>query len=345
MEENKMSINLLIEAVKEKDIEIIELIIKRGVDVNALVTHVGRHRRTDKNPLHWASEYGHTEIVKVLLEAGAEVNTPDTLYDEDDPYNDRTSLHYAAYFGHKNVAKLLIDNGADVNVKDEDGETPLHDAAREGHKEIAKLLIDNGADVNVKDTFNKTPLHVVAEDRRWTTIWHTAIAELLITNGADVDAKTKYDNITPLHNAIRYEHTDMARELIKAGADVNAKDREWDTPLHLAAQKGNTELARLLIDKGADVNAKYKNDVNGALNQVFSYSGFSVIATEKYGSSPLHRAADYGRTALAGLLIDKGADVKAKDDMFKTPLDLAEKSGHKNTVKLLTQNGGKQDEH
>ena len=307
-----MSINLLIEAVKEKDIEIIELIIKRGVDVNALVTHVGRHRRTDKNPLHWASEYGHTEIVKVLLEAGAEVNTPDTLYDEDDPYNDRTSLHYAAYFGHKNVAKLLIDNGADVNVK---------------------------------DTFNKTPLHVVAEDRRWTTIWHTAIAELLITNGADVDAKTKYDNITPLHNAIRYEHTDMARELIKAGADVNAKDREWDTPLHLAAQKGNTELARLLIDKGADVNAKYKNDVNGALNQVFSYSGFSVIATEKYGSSPLHRAADYGRTELAGLLIDKGADVKAKDDMFKTPLDLAEKSGHKNTVKLLTQNGGKQDEH
>ena len=279
MEENKMSINLLIEAVKEKDIEIIELIIKRGVDVNALVTHVGRHRRTDKNPLHWASEYGHTEIVKVLLESGAEVNTPDTLYDEDDPYNDRTSLHYAAYFGHKNVAKLLIDNGADVNVK---------------------------------DTFNKTPLHVVAEDRRWTTIWHTAIAELLITNGADVDAKTKYDNITPLHNAIRYEHTDMARELIKAGADVNAK---------------------------------YKNDVNGALNQVFSYSGFSVIATEKYGSSPLHRAADYGRTELAGLLIDKGADVKAKDDMFKTPLDLAEKSGHKNTVKLLTQNGGKQDEH
>tara|TARA_R110000824_G_scaffold49484_1_gene138953 strand:+ start:176 stop:862 length:687 start_codon:yes stop_codon:yes gene_type:complete len=226
-----MSIDLLVQAARFGDYEVAKLLIKRGVDVNALVTHVGRHHRTDKNPLHWASEYGHAEIVKVLLEAGAEVNTPDTLYDEDDPYNDRTSLHYAAYYGHKNVAKLLIDNGA----------------------------------------------------------------------------------------------------------DINAKDREWDTPLHLAAEKGNTELARLLIDKGADVNAKYKNDVNGALNQVVSYSGFSVRHTEKYGSSPLHRAADAGYTELAGLLIDKGADVKAKDDMFKTPLDLAEKSGHKNTVKLLTE--------
>ena len=82
-----MSVELLTQAVKEKDTEIAKLLIKRGVDVNALVTHVGRHHRTDKNPLHWASEYGHTEIVKVLLEAGAEVNTPDTLYDEDDPYN------------------------------------------------------------------------------------------------------------------------------------------------------------------------------------------------------------------------------------------------------------------
>ena len=145
------------------------------------------------------------------------------------------------------------------------------------------------------------------------------------------------DGETPLHLVAEEGYEEIAKLLIDNGADINAKDREWDTPLHLAAEKGNTELARLLIDKGADVNAKYKNDVNGALNQVVSYSGFSVRHTEKYGSSPLHRAADAGYTELAGLLIDKGADVKAKDDMFKTPLDLAEKSGHKNTVKLLTE--------
>ena len=322
-----MSINLLTQAVKEKDLETIELLIKKGVDVNS-------KDKSGYTPLHWAAEYGHKKIVELFLDNGSDVNTTADGY-----CIGATPLHLAAWKGYTEVAQALIEAEAEVTAKDDGGYTPLHSAANFGHKDIVEALIEAGADMTAKDENGRTSLHSAA---RWGK---TETVKVLIDNGAEVDAKTKYGNITPLPNAIRYEYTDIARELIKAGADVNAKDREWDTPLHLAAQKGNTELARLLIDKGAYVNAKYKNDVNGALNQVFSYSGFSVMATEKYGSSPLHRAADYGRTELAGLLIDKGADVKAKDDMFKTPLDLAEKSGHENTVKLLKQNGGKQDEH
>ena len=109
MEENKMSVELLTQAVKEKDTEIAKLLIKRGVDVNALVTDSDAdedpHYRIDKNPLHWAAYKGHKDVAELLIEAGADVNATVTRYDEDDPYNGCTSLHYAAYYGHKNVAK------------------------------------------------------------------------------------------------------------------------------------------------------------------------------------------------------------------------------------------------
>ena len=54
-----MSINLLTQAVKEKDLETIELLIKKGVDVNS-------KDKSGYTPLHWAAEYGHKKIVELL---------------------------------------------------------------------------------------------------------------------------------------------------------------------------------------------------------------------------------------------------------------------------------------
>ena len=138
-----MSINLLIEAVKEKDIEIIEILLKK-VDVNA-------KDYKDRTPLHWAAIRGYKDVAELLIDKGADVNAKDIFPEEDDPHDDRTPLHWAAIEGHTDVAKLLIDNGADVNAKDtpfysltENGRTPLHEAAENGHSEIEDLLRQNG---------------------------------------------------------------------------------------------------------------------------------------------------------------------------------------------------------
>ena len=61
-----MSINLLIKAVRENYIEVIELILKK-IDVNS-------KDDDGRTPLHWAALYGHTDIVKELIEAGAELH-------------------------------------------------------------------------------------------------------------------------------------------------------------------------------------------------------------------------------------------------------------------------------
>ncbi len=97
MEENKMSINLLTQAVKEKDLETIELLIKKGVDVNS-------KDKSGYTPLHWAARWGYTEVAQALITAGADVKAKDDML--------KTPLDLAEKSGHKNTVKLLKQNGA-----------------------------------------------------------------------------------------------------------------------------------------------------------------------------------------------------------------------------------------
>ena len=103
--------------------------------------------------MNWAYRLNDADIAKLLIDAGADVNTKDN--------NGETPLHKNLRSKVKNAnasfAKLLIDAGADVNAKDNDGKTPLHNC-KNGAK--AQLLIDAGADVNAKDKGGDTPLHL-----------------------------------------------------------------------------------------------------------------------------------------------------------------------------------------
>ena len=82
-----------------------------------------------------ASRYGNLEIVKLLVESGADINNA-----KDNIGN--TALTYASYFGRLEVVIYLVENGADVNAKDEYGETALDKAST---KEVKELLRKAGA--------------------------------------------------------------------------------------------------------------------------------------------------------------------------------------------------------
>jgi len=87
--------------------------------------------------LMWASMYGHIEVVKLLLEAGADVNAK--TIDGD------TALKWASDYGHTEIVKLLLEAGADVNAKDKWGNTALVKAIDSGYIKIVKLLKQYGA--------------------------------------------------------------------------------------------------------------------------------------------------------------------------------------------------------
>jgi ankyrin repeat protein len=228
--------------------EIVELLIAKGADVNA-------KNGSGETPLDWAK----VEIAELLrkhggkrgekLEVEGKPTDPVAEAAKPEPPTAKTPLWKAAMFGEIEPAKQAIADGADVNVKNKYGLTALHRAACEGHRDIVELLIANGEDVNVKKDDGMTPLHCAG------VFGHKETAELLIAEGADVNAKDN-DAITPLHHATEEFQKEIAELLIDNSADLNAKDDEGSTPLHHAVYEGHKETVELLIAKGADVNAK-----------------------------------------------------------------------------------------
>eukprot|EP00929_Paragymnodinium_shiwhaense_P048577 TRINITY_DN24541_c0_g1_i1.p1 TRINITY_DN24541_c0_g1~~TRINITY_DN24541_c0_g1_i1.p1 ORF type:complete len:174 (+),score=31.19 TRINITY_DN24541_c0_g1_i1:333-854(+) len=140
-------------AVRRGEAATVEQLLKGGkIDVNEKNEHY-------PSALHFAAGGGSVEVVRILLEAKADVKAVA-------PTSNETALHSAAQQGHDAVAKMLLEHGAEPNACAESGDTALHNACAKGHLEMAKLLVQGGADVNQKNLQDYTPL-ACAED--WAT--------------------------------------------------------------------------------------------------------------------------------------------------------------------------------
>jgi nucleotide-binding universal stress UspA family protein len=184
--------------------------------------------------LHYAATAGRTEAVKLLLEAGANVNAKNDF--------GQTALHRPLdirnsdykYRLSKDTVELLLNKEADVNLKDKDGRTPLHLAAESAGADIVKLLLDKSARVNEKD-----------DESGFTALHHAArfgnkdAAELLIARGADINAKDKRGH-TPLYVAVNHDYK-VAELLINKGADSSIRTESGQTLLQLAQERRQTE--------------------------------------------------------------------------------------------------------
>ena len=198
--------------------ELVPLLLARGAELNP--TNTGESALT---PLSWAISTDNTDLVKLLLDRGADAKTKS--------YVGRTCLHSAADRGDKEICELLIAHGADVNAKITGGTTPLHNAAWGGHDEVAKLLISKGAEVDAKLDSGVTPLFHAAgpgADHKGK-----ACVETLIAKGANINV-TDDQGITLLHTAAFYGNKDVVELLLARDEAVNIKDKRGNTPLGIA---------------------------------------------------------------------------------------------------------------
>ncbi|PSN55482.1 hypothetical protein C0J52_02600 [Blattella germanica] len=292
-----------------------QLLLYYGTAVDVLT-------RDKCTPLHRASANGHYDLCRMLISRGAKVNlsncegeTPlheaarngdikvcDLLIKQGSlpnaSTNDcRTPLYLAVEKGHLFVVKLLLCNGAEVDVITIDGITALHKAAENGHKETLELLIAMGANVNLASNHGLTPLHFASQSGQLEAI------EVLVRNGALTNVVDENCE-TPLHLA---PNSQILQRLIDSGASVNLADKNGNSPLHKACARGDSELVKVLLDSGANVNAVDKTG----------------------GSTPLHCAVERGDTSIAELLICNSADLEATNTKGLTPLNVAQKQGHR----------------
>jgi ankyrin repeat protein len=156
----------------------------------------------NQTPLHLAAQYGHKDIVELLL-----ANKADVEAKADGGW---TPLLNAVLGGHKEIVELLVAHKADVNVMDDVGRAPLHVAAENGHAEIAALLLTHKAEINAVNNVGMMPLHVAASGG------HKEMVELLLANKAEINARDRR-RLTPLGYAIKNNHKDMTELLRQRG--------------------------------------------------------------------------------------------------------------------------------
>jgi ankyrin repeat protein len=208
--------------------------------------------------LHVAARHQQTEIVRLLLNHGAEVNAVNT--------NHQTALYWAMLRDralNMDLIELLVERGADVNATDKGGNNMPIQLAFGWHRDplpALDLLLRNGAHVNAVSGQGRTALDcaMIYLGSPWN---HVPRVELLLQYGANVNPVRTEDRYPPppLCMVARNGNADVARLLIEAGADVNAMDR-WGTSLFHAASRGHDKIVALLLEAGADPRAHGRDE-------------------------------------------------------------------------------------
>jgi len=147
-------------AAGEDEPEVLLALIEKGVDVNSRNPYGG-------TALMIAAKRGFSNIVKILLENGADPNA--VISPPTDPAQTYTALHTAAQESNNEIIALLIKSGANVNVATGYGETPLISAALYGNESTVNVLLKHGADKEMVTNDRKNAADYARESGHWAT--------------------------------------------------------------------------------------------------------------------------------------------------------------------------------
>lgn len=284
---------------KEGDSESVKRYLERGGDPNVKSVN-------GITPLYLATEAGHFETIRLLVEGGADVNQ------KLDGDMDFTPIFQAAYQNRDDIVEFFLENGAEKDI--------FLSAVLEDIEEIKKYA-EGGGNLNAsrgKGT-SAFQFYLSGETLLHLATWRDSVSTVscLFEHGAEIDICDSYGR-TPLHNAAAHNSKNVAQLLIEKGADVNAMDSGKETPLHKAASRNCSEMVELLIAAGADINAE-----------------------DHAERTPLHRASSRGYVEVIKVLLDNGAYTTYPNASGHTALELAKFHGQVKAIKLFKSYGVK----
>jgi ankyrin repeat protein len=257
--------------------------------------------------LNYAARQGHTELVALLLESGANKELPEA--------NGITPILMALLNNQLAVADLLLEAGAEINVSDFYGRTPLFAAIDFRNLDLNSSLEDSPSDNNI--------------DRKAIL----PLIEKLLRHGAIVDARTK--------------EWPPEKKWLYSLNDVSWVDMTGQTPFIRAAAAGDLEVMQLLLEYHADpLITTYEGTtalmvaagVNWTVDQTFVQSeedllkavelifnlGSDINAKNSMGVTALHGAANKGANSIIKFLAENGANLNARDNVGRDAIQWAE---------------------
>ena len=344
MEEDKNGDTSLHLAVRSKNLDYIQSLCEKRVDVNA-------KNKEGLTPLHIAAREGFIEAIKMLLDQYADVTALDN--------KKQTLLHQAAFHGHLIIIQELLGRDSVkgiLNAQNDTGSTALHLAALGGHAKIVTLFIESDAKLGIEDTDGQTPLHIAADNGREQIVRELGSRKTRI----DINKRDNQGN-TALHLAVEKQDEQMAKTLISLGANVNISNRGSQTPLNIAHVKKHMSLAGYLREHGALTSEIFtarnlrliqavKGDAEETIGEILKernpYSAAPhphINAQDEEGDSLLHIAVRNKNDKMVERLLECNADTDVVNCRGETPLDLADKKSY--IGGLLVGKGAKSGQH
>lgn len=252
---------MLLAAVAAQDLEETQRLIREGTCVNFA-------NAEGLTPLHQACIDENFELVRVLVDAGADLNACDN--------EGWTALHAAASRGIPlEIVRYLVLKGGNPAAVNADGELPLDladndqiakyfedelekrgidiDEAREVEEKLLQADVDKwkktGKYEEIRDCQGATPLHVAASKG------YTSIAKTLLSMGANPNAQDD-EGWTPLHAAVNWKNEDIITDLVKAGGKLFLANNSGQSPFSMAEK----EIKPLIQNLAQKYNQKQDNE-------------------------------------------------------------------------------------
>lgn len=316
---------LLMEAVSQKRVPALQLLLSMGADVNILssdgdsalriAVHNGSHDIVNillkagagthdlsrggqtVNLIDLATKKGHADIAEMLNKAGAPRQAADHLCADSS-----LEMLTAARRNRVDISKELIRQGRNMNMTREDRSSPFALACRRGSSKAAITLINAGLDLNLQTRYNPLPLFCAAGE------YLIEVVEVLLQKGANInqlDFRGQTALLFMLIDVSVWDQTSyaqgtcMAKKLTLAGINVNVMSKSRYTALGIACWGGLTRIVKILLEAGADIS----------IPSVGPYDLSELSRSKKMSQYlPLELAARAGHEHIVQLLLAKGAN-------------------------------------
>ncbi|KFV39610.1 Ankyrin repeat and SAM domain-containing protein 1A, partial [Gavia stellata] len=275
------------------DADIVKLLIHQGPSH----TKVNEQNNDNETALHCAAQYGHTEVVKVLLEELTDPTMRNNKFE--------TPLDLAALYGRLEVVKMLLNAHPNLLSCNTKKHTPLHLAARNGHKTVVHVLLDAGMDSNYQ-TEKGSALHEAA------LFGKTDVVQILLAAGIDVNIKdnrglTALDIVRELPSQKSQHIAALIEDYTIGKKSAKAAEKTVQAPLVPATDpacrisQGDVEKAvtELIID--FDVNPEEESPYEALYNATSCHSLDSLASGRSSDRESVNKEAESTGLKAAGV--------------------------------------------